>query len=309
MIKNLRKFFKFIILYITLSVICFIFLLVFLIFIPSVSVAVINLPPLTMGFLLLLVPLLPVILFYYLINKINKINKESKIKHNLPLVAVKVLISLVISYLIIFSIASFVNIFYISSSPCCGLNVGDKVRWKEFDSSILQRGDVVFYKDSPKVYFSRIIAFPGEYVFSDSLTGRWGYLKSDIVPKMEMDESEVLKLFSDIVWLDYPTFQATTQSKNLYDRLSLISYDAEKYQAIGDGMPMEGMVTISINPTQIFGIYDSVLVTASHANYVYLAIIAFCLLLVVVIYYLLSLIFIKLKKRKLKPDVSLQNEL
>ena len=305
MIKNPRKVFKFISLYIASSVTCLIFLLISAIFVSTVSVTEINIFSLAMGFLLLFVPLLPIILFYYLANKTNKINKESKIKHNFLLITVKVLISFAIPALII----SFMNIFYVSSSPCCGLNAGDRVRWKEFDSSILQRGDVVFYKDSPKVYFNRVIAFPGEYVFSDSLTGRWGYLKSDIVPKMEMDESEILKLFSDIVWLDYPTFQATTQSKNLYDRLSLISHDAEKYQAIGDGMPMEGMATISINPTQIFGIYDSVLVTASHANYFYLTLVIFYLLLVVAIYYLLSLIFIKLKKRKLKSSVSLQNEL
>jgi len=305
MIKNPKKVLKFIGLYIASSVTCLIFLSIFLIFVSSVSTTEINLLSITMGFLLLLVPLLPIILFYYLTNKTNK---ESKIKHNLLLVTIKVLISLVIPALIMSNLIPFGNFFHVST-PCCGLNAGDIVQWKEFNSSVLQRGDIVFYKDSQKVYFSRVIAFPGEYVFSDSYTGRWGYFKSDIIPKIEIDENEIVKLFSDIAWLDYPTFQATTQSENLYDRLSLLSYDAEKYQVISDGIFIEGSGTISIKPTQIFGIYDSVLITAAHVNYFYLALIIFYLLLVVVIYYLLSLIFIKLKKRKLKFGTSLQNEL
>jgi len=203
----------------------------------------------------------------------------------------KILISLVVPFLIIFfpiePLYNSFNLVRIVGTSCCGLTLGDTVRHKEFDSLILKRGDVVFYEDYQKNdLFARVIAFPGEYVFSDLHAGKWGYIKSDAPPKLELNESEIIQLFSDITWLDYPTFQETISSENLYDRLILISGNATKYQVINDAFGNAD--TTALDPAQIFGVFDSVFIPAGNVSYFYVALIIVYLLLAVIIYVLLS---------------------
>lgn len=176
------------------------------------------------------------------------------------------------------------------------------MRYKEFNPLTLKHGDVIFDKDSQGTdgfsHVSHVIAFPGEYVFRDLYTGKWGYIKLDAFPKMELSEHEIAERFSDITWLDVPTFQGTIPSENLYERLGLItSSDITKYQVASEIFTKDDS-PISIASAQIYGVYDSVFINADNALYLSLALIVAYLLLVAVTYDLLSQIFIKLKKKK-----------
>ena len=212
----------------------------------------------------------------------------------------KILVCLIVPLLILNLLLS--NTIRISDNACCGLNAGDIVRWKEFDPTILQRGDVVFYKDSQKVYFSRIIAFPGEYVFSDLYAGRWGYTKkTGWEEKWEegIAQDEISELFYSITWLDLPTFQATVQSENIHDRLRLNNFAPASFEDIVKNYYKHVGIIGSYNevnithPEQIYGIYDSVFVTADNVIFYNLALIFIYLLLFFAIYNILSRILKK----------------
>ena len=197
----------------------------------------------------------------------------------------KILVCLIVSFLIFISLRFLLlsNTVRISSNVCCGLNEGDIVRWKEFDPTILQHGDIIFSRDSQNhSIFSNVIAFPGEYVFSDLYTGRWGYTKkTGWEEKWEegMTQDEVLKLFYSITWLDSPTFQATVQSENIYDRLRLNNFAPASFEDIVKNYYKHVGIIGSYNevnithPEQIYGIYDSVFITANNLILRYLTLI------------------------------------
>ncbi len=222
----------------------------------------------------------------------------------------KILVCLIVSFLI-FSFLRFLllsNISHVSDTVCCGLNAGDIVRWKEFDPTILQRGDVVFYKDSQKVYFSRIIAFPGEYVFSDLYTGRWGYTKKtgwEEEWKEGIDQDEISKLFNSIIWLDSPTFQTTIQSESLYDRLRITNDNIKENYYKDVGIIGNYDEVGVIRPEQIYGIYDSVFITANNVIFYHLILIVIYLLITIIIYKILSRI---LKKKHVIHSVETQSK-
>ncbi len=214
----------------------------------------------------------------------------------------KNLISFAIPFLITYLLFNFVifqNIIKVGDNTCCGLVPGSVVRYKEFNPLTLKHGDIIFdkEKDSQKITFARVIAFPGEYSFGDLHTGKWGYAKLDAPPKVEMSEGEISELFSAITWLDSPTLQETIPSENLYDRLRLhspISEDVGRYRVASEVFKEFGTAN-NVDPADIYGVYDSVFVSNIYYYYILVIIIA---LLFVVTYDFFSRIFIKIKKSK-----------
>ena len=206
----------------------------------------------------------------------------------------KILVSLVVPiiFFIPISLLLFSNIVRISGNVCCGLNEGDMVRWKEFDPTILQHGDIIFSKD-PQNYlssFSKVISFPGEYLFADHHTGKLGHIRLNTFLKTELNEEEISKLFSSITWIDSPVFQETIPSKNLNERLYLLSTDTTRYHTVinDEVFNINLPYLSSFSPEQIYGIYDSVFITADNVIFYYLTLVIIYLLLTIVAYNLLS---------------------
>lgn len=84
-----------------------------------------------------------------------------------------------------------------------------------------------------------IAALPGEYLFADRLTGKWGYvekgdpLAEKVFIAREISQTEIENLFSAILWIDDYSFKPQTSDKNLYERLFLNIIPIDAYRTIG----------------------------------------------------------------------------
>lgn len=200
-----------------------------------------------------------------------------------------------------------INILKISDYSCCGLVSGSIALFKGFNPSTLKHGEIILFNNpqTGQIGFSQVIAFPGEGLFQDLYTGKWGYIE-----KVELEETEIIiitpnqisNLFAKITWLDSPTFQPTILSEDLYDRLLYLFEDEQKYRTASDIDP-KLPYTGAVKTEQILGVYGLTLASADKVWLYYLASFTVPFVVSLVIFTLLWRIFRKLKKNKPLSDL------